>query len=86
LKVNPVWHNGSGDSYNWNFSDPAHSSFTVTIDPAGFSSGSSNSVQNDNYAPVAAAISSITVESMNYFPTGTHDIGNNYSGAPGIRP
>jgi hypothetical protein len=65
------------------FSTPSNASFNVDIDPANYRS---SSVQNDNYAPVAAAISSITVESMNYFPSGSINIGNNNAGAPGIRP
>ena len=65
------------------FSTPSNASFNVGIDPA---NSRSRSVQNDNYAPVAAAISSITVESMNYFPSGSANIGNNSPGDPGIRP
>ena len=82
-----IWSQGDGSfPPGSDFSTPSSASFDIYIDPSGFYGNRSYSVQNDNYAPVAAAISSITVESMNYFPTGTHDIGNNYSGAPGIRP
>ena len=82
-----IW--SQGNPYNHpqysvgsDFSTPSNASFNVGIDPATRPS----SVQHDNYAPVAAAISSITVESMNYFPSGSINIGNNYAGAPGIRP
>ena len=80
-----LW-NGGG-YYGANFDNPASASFNIAIDPAGWSCHDIYcTVQNDNYAPVAAAISSITVESMNYFPSGSINIGNNSDGAPGIRP
>jgi hypothetical protein len=80
-----VWSQGQNGQFppGSDFSTPSNASFDVYIDPAGFYNGS-NSVQNDNYAPVAAAISSITVESMNYFPSTVHDIGWNYG--PGVHP
>jgi len=82
-----VWSQGDGGfPPGSDFSTPSSATFDIYIDPSGFNGNRSNSVQNDNYAPAAAAVSSITVESMNYFPTGTRDIANNYSGAPGIRP
>ena len=79
-----IWSQGNPQySVGSDFSTPSNASFNVAIDPA---NSRSSSVQNDNYAPVAAAISSITVESMNYFPSGSINIGDNYAGAPGIRP
>ena len=79
-----IWSQGNPQySVGSDFSTPSNASFNVGIDPA---YQRSSSVQDDNYAPVAAAISSITVESMNYFPSGSINIGNNYAGAPGIRP
>jgi len=68
------------------FSTPSSASFDIYIDPANFYGRNNSSVQSDNYAPVAAAVSSITVETMNYFPTGTPYIFNSNPGAPGIRP
>jgi hypothetical protein len=93
--------NGSTLGHSLNTSVPSNSSFDVTIDSGNWYDGHARcwgydvngdwsygicSVSRDNYAPIAPAISAITVESMNYFPASARYIDHTNPGAAGIKP